>query len=566
MPVIESIALAIATRAGYSATMSLLREVVGLQNQQVAVLKELREDVRRMVEGPWRKATLLLEEAAATTVVPERRARLQEARDSLFGAYSLEPGATARRATIAIDLALVHGLLNEPPHARRWAAKAHADQSAAVRSGVDIALNALNSRASMLKAPIDGDFWSLLSTSRRKDPAGTERWIRERYERGRLPAELPPKARLGGNGVPPFLPPVARAETTSAGGRELMRLHRMVRNVEEYRRVRLTFEPDAHVAQFELPVDLSHRWHARIVWQPVAVSHQDQILRWRGSHDVVDVAFSPDGDRLVVACGSAAHVLDSRTGDEVVRLRHLRNTLGAIWAVAYSPDGRTIATGAADHTARVWAADNGRALVSLRHLAVLGFVRAVAFSADGGLLATAAGDHTVRLWDLRSGRQLLKLVHDRPARSVAVSPDSGRLASAGEDDTVRLWSSRDGAQVLRLHQPRPTQVAFSPTGRLLAASGDRTRVWDIRDGREVGGCASPGTSVAFSPDGRSLAVGGQDSARVVDAFNGAELSSFPHGGLIRAVAFSPDGRRLATGGDDGTVRVWRLDSPDGRHP
>jgi hypothetical protein len=501
----------------------------------------------------------------------------------------------------------VHGLLGLSQHAQRWATKAHEDQLAAVTSGVRVTLKALNSRASALKAAIDGDFWSLVDASRKQDPAGTERWIREQYERGEFPAELPPADFLAGAGgsvemqegipqairalsgrwgaeatrehyrrwawenvrrgadgsgdVRPFLAHVAIAESTSAGGRELMRLHRMVRDVEEYRRARLALEPGAVVPEFELRVDISHPRHARIAWEPVPPGHDDQVLRWRGNHDVHDVAFSPDGARLVVACGSAAHVLDSRTGRELAVLRHLRNTIGVVWAVAYSPDGGRIATGAGDHTARIWASDTGRELLSLRHLTVLGFVRDVAFSADGLRLATAAGDGTVRLWDCRSGRQLLKASHDKPAWSVAVSPDGALMASAGEDHSVRLWNSRDGRQVARLDQADPIEVVFSPTGRLVAASGDRTRIWDTRDGREVCSLAPLSWSVAFSPDGRSLAVGGKEAARVVDVFSGTERSSYPHGGLVMAVAFSPDGERLATADDDGTVRLWRLRRP-----
>lgn len=608
MPLIESIALSLGTKVGSSGSLALLKQIAGLQDEQVAVLKEMREDIRGMVERPWRKAKLLVEQAGFTTDPGERRTRLQEARAALFDAYSQEAAATPRRAMIAVDIALVHGMLDEPDHARRWATKAHEDQIAAVSAAVEVALRALNSRSEALKAAIDGDFWSLVDASRKQDPAGTERWITEKYERGELPAELPPadflpgaggsvqaqegkaqegmaqavraltgqwgaaasrehyrrwaweRIQRGGDDVRPFLAHVAIAETTSAGGRGLMRLHRMVRDAEEYRRARLALDSRADAPVYQLRVDLSHPRHARISWQPVPPADADEALRWRGNHEVADVAFSPDGTHLAAACGSTVHLLDGHDGRELGRLRHRRNTMGVIWSVAYSPDGRTIATGSGDHTARIWSRD-GHELRCLRHLTVLGFVRDVAFSADGRWLATAAGDHAARLWDSLSGRQLLKVSHDKPVWSVAISPEGNLIASAGEDDTVRLWSAPGGHRILRLQQTNPLAVAFSPTGRLVAASGERTRVWDTRDGREVSSVAQPSWSVAFSPDGRWLAISGKGTVRVVDVFGAVEHASYPHGDLVTAVAFSPDGQRLATACHDGTVRVWRLRLP-----
>jgi WD domain, G-beta repeat len=605
-PIIVTLAAAIGKEAATSMSLSLLRDIVGVQNEQLEALKEIRQDVKTMLGGPWRKAHLLIEEAAHTEAEHERRARLREARAALFDAHSLEPEATPRRATIGVDLAFVHGLLGESQDARRWALRAHQDQSNAVAAAVPVVMKSLNSRVSALKAPVDGDFWSLVDTSRKKDPMGTDRWLREKYERGEVSWRLPPadfmadvgRVVVPGEGVSqvmramsgrwgaeaandharrwaweqflqrredpavdfrPFLAHVAIAETTTAGGRELMRLHRMVHDVHEYRRACLALDPGTEVPDYELWVNLSQPRRARITWEPVPSASVEQELAWRGGDKVVSVAFSPDGRRLVAASGNIAYVLDSRDGRELARVNH-NKMIGVIWSVAFSPDGTRIATASGDHTARVWSSENGRELLCVRHLSALGFVRAVAFSPGGQWLATAAGDHTVRIWDTHDGRQLLKVSHDKAAWSVAFSPDGTRIASTGEDDTTRVWDCREGRELLHLSPGGGTGVAFSPDGSFIATGGNPARVWDGQSGRELIRL-DVAFDVVFSPDAASLATASGDTVCIVDIRNGSELARFEHDDFVSDVAFSPDGQRLATASNDMTARVWRVGRP-----
>ncbi|HNU39287.1 MAG TPA: WD40 repeat domain-containing protein [Methanothrix sp.] len=151
-------------------------------------------------------------------------------------------------------------------------------------------------------------------------------------------------------------------------------------------------------------------------------------------------------------------------------------------AVAFSPDGRKVATASYDNTARLWDVETGKQIQRLEHD---GSVYGVAFSPDGKKLATASSDSSARLWDVRTGKQLQRLEHDRSVNAVAFSPDGQKLATASSDSSARLWDVRTGKQLQRLEHDRSVNaVAFSPDGQKLAtASDDKTAcIWtlDIR--------------------------------------------------------------------------------------
>ena len=197
--------------------------------------------------------------------------------------------------------------------------------------------------------------------------------------------------------------------------------------------------------------------------------------------------------------------------------RTLTGHAGTVWDVAFSPDGRLLATTDFSATIRVWDTATGRFLHVLTGHGE--WVSRVAFSPDGQLLATASTDNTARVWDTATGRFLQVLTgHTSEVRDVAFSPDGRLLATASWDNTARVWDTATGRFLYTLtgHTISVGDAAFSPDGRLLATTGGNTvRVWDTATGRCLQALADPIIGVrrmAFSPDGRLLLTAAMETA------------------------------------------------------
>jgi WD40 repeat protein len=258
-----------------------------------------------------------------------------------------------------------------------------------------------------------------------------------------------------------------------------------------------------------------------------------EVSRLVHGSGVYAVAFSPDGK--LVATGSydnSARVFEAATGHEVSRLVHR----SWVRAVTFSPDGKQVATAATDDgTARVFAAATGHEVSRLVHVrgvapyVVAAFVYAVAFSPDGKLVATGSEGGTARVFEVATGREVSRLPQGT-VDAVVFSPDGKLVATGSEDGTARVFEAATGREISGLaHQGTVQKVAFSPDSKLVATgSGDRTaRVFEAATGRELSRLAHQSWvyAVAFSPDGRLVATGSDDmTARVFEAATGRELS------------------------------------------
>jgi len=271
------------------------------------------------------------------------------------------------------------------------------------------------------------------------------------------------------------------------------------------------------------------------------------------------VAFSPDGRMLATASLNGARLWDMTAWRPRVTFTGDKAGLGA---VAFSPDGRTLVTSGADRRARLWDVTGGPPRAAL--VGHTDAVPSVVFSLDGQTVATASDDRTARLWDPASGRTRATLTgHTGEVWSVAFSPDGRTLATGGADRTTRLWDATSGQQRATLggHTGGVASVAFSPDGHTLATGAEDRTVWlrNLATGqtRTLTGHTGTVDTVEFSPDGRTLASGSWDGVRLWEVASGQTRTTLTgHTQQVMAVAFSPDGRTLASGSYDRTIRLW----------
>jgi WD40 repeat protein len=246
-----------------------------------------------------------------------------------------------------------------------------------------------------------------------------------------------------------------------------------------------------------------------------------------------------------------------------------RSPSSKVYAVAWSPDRRHIASGGHEHVVQVWDSTSGVTTFTYRgHVAG---VTTISWSPDGHHIASASLDKTIQVWNVDTGQKISTYQgHTGMIYAVAWSPDGHQIASTnggGRDTTVHVWDATTGKLVFtyREHAYWTRAVAWSPDGKFIASGSLReVQVWHAANGDKVSsyrGHEGWVRAIAWSPDGKRIASTSEDkTVQIWEVTKGKQITIFRgHTDWIGIVLWSPDGKRIVSASKDNSVQVWNVE-------
>ena len=296
-----------------------------------------------------------------------------------------------------------------------------------------------------------------------------------------------------------------------------------------------------------------------------------------GKGIIQDITYSPDGTRLAVATTIGVWLYDARTFQEVALIPRRLLT-----AMAFSPDGRMLATASHGAPIQIWSAHSGQSLATFT--GYVSDVNALAYSPDGETLAVADAAE-ILLWNAKTGKQ--HAVLQGAAKTIAFSPDGNTLLSVGWDKTIRHWDAGTGEalDVTEIKLGDISDIAFSPDRTLLASTESNVDIiewWAVRTGQRqavLKGHERRVTSIQFSPDSRLFASAGSrwddvvsedvGEIRVWNAYTGEHRVTLDgHQRRVNSIAFSPDSKTLVSASSTEVLlwdtQTWQLQDTQDR--
>ncbi|MCX6581903.1 MAG: pentapeptide repeat-containing protein [Candidatus Aminicenantes bacterium] len=276
--------------------------------------------------------------------------------------------------------------------------------------------------------------------------------------------------------------------------------------------------------------------------------------------------FSPNG-RLMVSASKdhTIKIWDAEIGREI---KTLKGHSASVNSAAFSPDGRFIVSASLDQTIKIWDAELGREIKTFKGHSVS--VNSAAFSPNGKFIVSASSDNSIKLWDAENGREIRTLKgHTASVFSVAFSPNGASIVSASYDRTIKIWDVETGREIRSLegHTNVVNSAAFSPNGlTIVSASADNTiKIWDADTGKEtrtLTGHAWGASSAFFSPNGKSIVS--QSSAHTIKLWDVETLKEIRtlkgYSNWVYSATFSSNGRLIVSASSDHTLKLWDVET------